>query len=408
MSIAVEGSLGGRVLGADDDDALLHVGIGLPVVVGELGKFLARHAEAVREVEEAGGHDDVPAAVHAARGLDAEIALTAVHAAHRFVEPDVHLLASRHATVVLDALLARRLVALHRKGMAADLDQVRRREELHPRRVADDGVHQRALVEHTRGQAGMPRLDGAGQADGPGTDDHHVQHLLGSLAAVLHGSIVARAFACGFGGQALQPSSRSRFHVPRSRSRSAFRVRVPHSAFVSDTVAVVHPSLEQLHRLQELERQAAALRADLDAVDQRRREIEAPVLEARAALDALNATIEDRQTQRRAGDRDVAAAQQRLTKFKQQLMAVTNAREYEAVQHEIATVEGELKAREDQTISLLFELDELTPQAEAASRTLAAPGCRRASRWPARPTRRSGTGSSWRLSRAASPSFDRP
>lgn len=129
--------------------------------------------------------------------------------------------------------------------------------------------------------------------------------------------------------------------------------------------------LEQLHHLQDLERQAAALRADIDAVDQRRRQIEAPVHEARATLEALNATIELRQTQRRAGDRDVAALQQRLTKFKQQLMAVTNGREYEAVQHEIATVEGELKAREDQTISLLFELDDLTPQAEAAVRTLA-------------------------------------
>ena len=131
----------------------------------------------------------------------------------------------------------------------------------------------------------------------------------------------------------------------------------------------MHPS-EPLHHLQDLERQAAALRAGIDAVDQRRREIEAPVHEARAALDALTRTIEDRQTQRRAGDRDVATFQQRLTKFKQQLMAVTNGREYEAVQHEIATVEGELKAREDQTITLLFELDDLAPQAEAAARVL--------------------------------------
>jgi predicted nucleic acid-binding Zn-ribbon protein len=133
----------------------------------------------------------------------------------------------------------------------------------------------------------------------------------------------------------------------------------------------VHPSLEQLHHLQDLERQAAALRADIDAADQRRREIEAPVIAARQALDALLQIIEDRQAQRRAGDRDVAAAQQRLTKFRGQLMAVTNAREYEAVQHEIATVEGDLKAREDQTISLLFELDELAPQADEARRVLA-------------------------------------
>ncbi len=133
----------------------------------------------------------------------------------------------------------------------------------------------------------------------------------------------------------------------------------------------MHPALEQLRHLQDLERQAAALRATLDAVDQRRLEIEAPVVEATEALQDLTRTIEERQTQRRTGDRDVAALQQRLTKYRTQLMAVTNAREYEAVQHEIATVEGELKRREDDTITLLFELDELGARAEQTQRTLA-------------------------------------
>ncbi len=133
----------------------------------------------------------------------------------------------------------------------------------------------------------------------------------------------------------------------------------------------MHPALEQLRHLQDLERQAAALRATLDAVDQRRLEIEAPVAEADTALQQLAATIEDRQARRRAGDRDVAALQQRLTKYRAQLMAVTNAREYEAAQHEVATAESELKAREDETIALLFELDELAPRAEQARQLLA-------------------------------------
>lgn len=132
----------------------------------------------------------------------------------------------------------------------------------------------------------------------------------------------------------------------------------------------MHPSLEQLRQLQDLERQAAALRADLEAVDQRRREIEAPVLEAQAPLAGLTRTLEERQAQRRAGDRDVSALQQRLAKFRQQLMAVTNNREYEAVQHEIANAEEQLKTREDETIALLFEIDELTPQAADAQRVL--------------------------------------
>lgn len=130
----------------------------------------------------------------------------------------------------------------------------------------------------------------------------------------------------------------------------------------------MHPSLEQLRQLQDLERQAAVLRADLEAVAQRQRDIEAPVQQAQAALDALTRTIDERQTQRRAGDRDVAAVHQRLAKFRQQLMAVTNNREYEAVQHEIAGAEAQLKTREDETLSLLFEIDELTPQAAEAQR----------------------------------------
>jgi hypothetical protein len=129
----------------------------------------------------------------------------------------------------------------------------------------------------------------------------------------------------------------------------------------------VHPSLEQLRHLQDLERQAAALRTELEATEQRRHDIEAPVTQARDALEAVLHTIDARQAQRRAGDRDVATLQQRLTKYRQQLMAVTNTREYEAAQHEVATTERELKAREDETIALLFELDDLTAQVEEAS-----------------------------------------
>jgi predicted nucleic acid-binding Zn-ribbon protein len=136
-------------------------------------------------------------------------------------------------------------------------------------------------------------------------------------------------------------------------------------------VRLVIPDLERLQALQELERQAASLQTAIGQVDARRLAIEAPVVEARNVLETLTRTIEERQAQRRAGDRDVATIQQRLTKYRQQLMAVTNAREYEAAQHEVATAEADLKAREDQTIALLFELDELTPQAEQARQLLA-------------------------------------
>ncbi len=115
----------------------------------------------------------------------------------------------------------------------------------------------------------------------------------------------------------------------------------------------------------------AALHVQLDAVDAHRREIETPVTEAQATLDRLRGTIDQQQAARREGDRDVSALQSRLDKFRKQLMTVTNGREYEAVQHEIAGAEADLKFREDQVITLLFELDDLVPQADAARGVLA-------------------------------------
>lgn len=123
--------------------------------------------------------------------------------------------------------------------------------------------------------------------------------------------------------------------------------------------------------MQALEQQAAALKTDLEAEDAKRREIEAPANAAQAELTALEQTVEDRMAARRAGERDIAATQQRLEKFRAQLMAVTNSREYEAAQHEVATAEAELRKREDETLALLMELDELAPRVEAARAALA-------------------------------------
>lgn len=134
----------------------------------------------------------------------------------------------------------------------------------------------------------------------------------------------------------------------------------------------MHPDIETLRRLQRHERDVAAVTARLAAMDARRAEVEATVTAARTALADVQATVDDRQARRRKGDGEVSALQVRLTKYRDQLMAVTNNREYEAVQHEIASVDGQLKALEDEVIGWLMEIDELQPQVEAAQRSLEA------------------------------------
>ena len=176
MAIAVEGGLRGRVARTDHGNLLLHVGEGLVVIVSDLRQILARHVHQVRLVEETRRDDDVARRVSVPCGDDGEVAVTAADLEHAFVEVEIDGLPLGHAPVVLDRLFAGRLVALHRKGIAADLDQLRRREELHVGGIADDGVDERALLDHRGLQPLAARFDGAHQADGACADDDDVLH----------------------------------------------------------------------------------------------------------------------------------------------------------------------------------------------------------------------------------------
>ena len=183
MPVAVEGGLRGRVAHANHGNLLLHVREGLAVVVGDLRQVLAGHVHEVRLVEEARRDDDVARRVGILRGDDGEVAVVAADLEDAFVEVELDGFALGHAPVVLDRLFAGRLVALHGEGIAANLDQLWRREELHVRGIADDGVDERALLDHRGLQSLAARFDGARQPDGACADDDDVLHQCHSIGA---------------------------------------------------------------------------------------------------------------------------------------------------------------------------------------------------------------------------------
>ena len=82
--------------------------------------------------------------------------------------------------------------------------------------------------------------------------------------------------------------------------------------------------------------------------------------------------LADSQTARRAIEKEVAVHQGRLSKFREQAMAVKTNQEYHAVQHEIAFAESEVKTLEDQILEKMLEGDDLTAAVKRAETTLAA------------------------------------
>ncbi len=75
---------------------------------------------------------------------------------------------------------------------------------------------------------------------------------------------------------------------------------------------------------------------------------------------------------RREIEKDVAVHQGRLSKFRDQAMAVKTNQEYHAIQHEIAFAQTEIKKLEDRILELMVDGDDLTAAVKRAEGALAA------------------------------------
>lgn len=129
------------------------------------------------------------------------------------------------------------------------------------------------------------------------------------------------------------------------------------------------PDLERLIKLQQLETTIAEAKAAIAAHPQRLAEADARLDEAKRAVEAAKEQLKTNQEARRALEKDVAVYQGRLTKFKDQLSAVKTNREYQAMQHEIATAQSDLGSVEEKVLERMVEADVLAvdvKKAEAA------------------------------------------
>jgi predicted nucleic acid-binding Zn-ribbon protein len=134
----------------------------------------------------------------------------------------------------------------------------------------------------------------------------------------------------------------------------------------------MHPDLERVIRLQQLE----------DAAEQARRTIsDEPVRqqELAAALEAARKTLEDErgrlavnQAARRDIEKELSMQQARLSKFRGQLMEVKTNREYQAMQKEIEVAQHEIQKQEDRLLEQMLEFDDVMQHVKVERAALAA------------------------------------
>src|ERR671915_39684 len=132
------------------------------------------------------------------------------------------------------------------------------------------------------------------------------------------------------------------------------------------------PDLQRLIKLQQLESTIANARATIASHPQRLADADTRLNDSRQVVEAVKTRLKENQEARRALEKDAAVYQGRLTKFKDQLSAVKTNREYQAMQHEIATAQQELGAAEEKVLERMMEGDTLAAHIKSAEAALAA------------------------------------
>jgi predicted nucleic acid-binding Zn-ribbon protein len=132
------------------------------------------------------------------------------------------------------------------------------------------------------------------------------------------------------------------------------------------------PDLARLIELQEVESRAAVANKAIADAPGRIAALDALLHDATAALDTAKHALAESKTRRSYVDKDLAAVQQRQSKYKDQLMQVKTNDEFRAMQHQIEAAAAEVGHCEEKILINMMEADEINAAIKKAEAALKA------------------------------------
>ncbi len=136
--------------------------------------------------------------------------------------------------------------------------------------------------------------------------------------------------------------------------------------------ALMLPAITSLLALQDLDTRAEDARRRLADAPLRIGALDAKLADATQALESAKAVLATTRAAKQALEKEAAVAQQRVSKYKEQLMLAKDNKQFHALQHEIATFSAEVERIEGIELERMLEIDEQTAVVKAAEGKLAA------------------------------------
>ncbi len=140
-------------------------------------------------------------------------------------------------------------------------------------------------------------------------------------------------------------------------------------------LGLMHSDILKLIDLQQVDSRIAALKAEVAALPEEVRQIEAKLAGSKARVESVQAAMKADENARRKYESEIQDQQQRISKYRDQSLAVKTNQEYKALLSEIEQAEAEIRKREDNILEIMVAADvrkDELKQAEAALKAHAA------------------------------------
>jgi predicted nucleic acid-binding Zn-ribbon protein len=132
------------------------------------------------------------------------------------------------------------------------------------------------------------------------------------------------------------------------------------------------PDVQHLIELQQADREILRLKEEIAALPKRVAAIEERLAGTKAILEKAKAAVKADETARRKYESAIQDEQQKISKYRDQSLAVKTNEQYKALLHEIQFAEQDIRANEDKILELMVNAEIRDKDVKAAEAELKA------------------------------------
>jgi predicted nucleic acid-binding Zn-ribbon protein len=132
------------------------------------------------------------------------------------------------------------------------------------------------------------------------------------------------------------------------------------------------PALESLLILQDRDTKRLALESQLKAVPGDVALVEKKIATEKGAIESARTELKELEVQKKTLETEIGSAEQKLGQYRTQQLSIKKNDEYQAMGHQIATLQGQIGELEGKELEIMYSIDEAKKKFAAAEAELKA------------------------------------